>query len=504
MVAAQHTASSFLAPELSGIPCDPAIVAWLQSEENADPRQELDALREHLATVARADLAPADLHRLIDAFFHRTRRLSLALQPHLVAAALPLEQYLRSIAEGLRGVYAMLEDCYCRLIEAPGEDNPRTMQPASALLAGAALNTLLEQVRINIHIASPAPAKLWLKAHRLYRLCAADGEDPTRALDADVAYKAMVAQAAAQPEGFSPAEAAILQAYLQRYAMMVDLLDQRPDDGSASWFWMDTDRDIGPTPSNRRIPARHGRLMFISCVRLAHRLDEHLNDMERGASLKDLKLPDLLAPNTAISFLRRVQQYWNSPPHRHFSRRPHSYRAQLCAGLENFWHLLKSGDTSGNGDAARTTEWTVTNESPAGFSVMHVSGTVEGLRIGSLIALRASADDDWKVCIVRWMRSENAEHIELGLELVSPNAESVSLLFRDDGDDQQPKPGLLLPPGTALRRHPAIIAPSGSYSSRRFFIIPESGKAQMSRGRLLSLDLQTDSVELFQFEAEPS
>lgn len=149
------------------------------------------------------------------------------------------------------------------------------------------------------------------------------------------------------------------------------------------------------------------------------------------------------------------------------------------------------------------TEWMVLNESPTGYAVMHVAGTVEGLVPGSVIALRPAPDKPWNICVVRWMKSENPEHIELGLELVSPAARSVQLMFRNGDPAQQPTPGLLLPAIPALRENPALLAPSGAFSARRFFIVSGEDKTQVTQGRLLSMDMQTGAIELFQFESDP-
>lgn len=509
MAAPQQSASGPIPADLGEIRGIPEVLAWLGTAESTDPAQDLLLLRAHLASVSKAGLSVVQFHRLLDLFFERAQRLSLTLRPKLAAAVLPLERSLRNVAEGLQEVHALLAHGYKRIMSDMDERPVRNKRRNPSLIAARALKSLSEQLHTAFHIAAPAPTELWLEAHSLYRAAYGEVEGeptlPGSAVDAENIYKSMLAQTAAQPEGFSPSETAVVSAYLERYAPLVELLAEKPDDGSASWFWLETERDMGPVPSNRRIPAKHGHLLFLSCVRLANRLDEQLNALEKGASAADLKLPEVVATPAAIGFLRRVQQHWNSPPHRHYSRRQNSYRAHVCIGLDDLWHLLHNGKapTGTEPGPVRTTEWMVLNESAAGFAVMHVAGEVDRLRTGSVIALRSNAEGPWNICIVRWMRSENPEHIELGLELVAPNAESVSIVFRNGKTDQKPTPGLLLPPVRALRQHPAIIAPSGSYSSRRFFIVSGNDKTHVAQGRLLSLDMQTDSVELFQFEADP-
>jgi hypothetical protein len=74
----------------------------------------------------------------------------------------------------------------------------------------------------------------------------------------------------------------------------------------------------------------------------------------------------------------------------------------------------------------------VTNESPDGYALMHMSGQTDDVRIGDIIALQAVDEQTgmsqaWHICIIRWAISENPEHIELGLQILAPSATAVEL-----------------------------------------------------------------------------
>ena len=62
---------------------------------------------------------------------------------------------------------------------------------------------------------------------------------------------------------------------------------------------------------------------------------------------------------------------------------------------------------------------------------------------------------------------------------------------------------LLLPPLAGMRRHHAILAPAGTYTSRRFVLVREGRHLYVAQGRVLSMEVQTASVELFQYEIDP-
>ena len=65
------------------------------------------------------------------------------------------------------------------------------------------------------------------------------------------------------------------------------------------------------------------------------------------------------------------------------------------------------------------------------------------------------------------------------------------------------KPALVLPPLPALGKAQSILAPGGTYTARRFMLVSDTQRLYVAQGRLLSLDLQTAAVELFQYEIDP-
>lgn len=485
------------------------VLDWLASPIPEDPAQDLAQLNGELAALGRARLELAHYHRILDLFYDRAHRLSLALKSHLTEASLPLGKELRAMASLQITVHESITAGYERvLLDADRLAHSKRRNAAS--VAARALRSLAEALETSYMVACPPPPGLWRRAHALARSARANYDPaatiiPGLSLDAEKTYKGLLALAAAQPEGFSPEEIALASEYLGQFSATVSLLPSPPPEEEGLWYWMDSSRDMGPVPPNRRIPPGHGDLLYCSCQLLARLLGEQVSALESGMPAGNLRLPERAAGHGGVAALKRLQAHWAHPPHRQHSRRHNNFRAQVCVGLNELWRLLEHGEApEGTGAGMpHMTEWMVLNESPAGYAVMHVAGEVEGLVPGSVIALRPAPDKPWSICVVRWMKSENPEHIELGLELVAPAARSVQLMFRNGDPSQLPTPGLLLPAIPALREHPALLAPAGAFNARRFFIVSGEDKTHVMQGRLVSLDLQTGAIELFQFESDP-
>ena len=116
---------------------------------------------------------------------------------------------------------------------------------------------------------------------------------------------------------------------------------------------------------------------------------------------------------------------------------------------------------------------------------------------------RRSPDEPWTLCVVRWIRSETPEQIELGLQVIANTAKPVTVGFRGGSKPRPMRPALVMPPIAALGRQQSILAPAGTYSARRFMLVSDIHRLYIAQGRLLSLDMQTPAVELFQYEIDP-
>ena len=144
----------------------------------------------------------------------------------------------------------------------------------------------------------------------------------------------------------------------------------------------------------------------------------------------------------------------------------------------------------------------VINESPDGFALMHMSGHTHRLRVGDIVALQAAgkypdATPPWHVCIVRWALSENPEHIELGLQLMSTQAAAVKVA--------QPQArsgfvnGLILPEAPPLRLTQSLIVPAGALKEDKSTIVVLCEKDHLAIREVRATELieQTSSVEVF-------
>lgn len=488
------------------------LLSWLQAEPDVDPGRELLAAQRQGHTLAGLDMAPDQMRDLLDLFYGRLCDLVGRYRVRLLESGLPLPRELHLPVRRVVQLCVEVAQAYLEVAGRLAADLTRTQRLGEGSLGAHALDLVSEAWVVGTMGGMAAPAELWATAHNLFLACGGPGPESgllmagrdDRALRA---YKRLLTLAVIQAESYSAREVAWVADFLDEQAAIVGLEPLEAE--CASGYWVDPAQEAPPVAVARRAPPTVGGLMHLATESLARVLTERLERLGSSdenapdaieavvAVTVEADLPEGLATHELVALLRRLRQCWAMPPLRELPRRQRQYGVQICLGLRAIWEMGRHGEAT-----ADISQWVVLNESPGGFAVMSVAGAGGVLSAGMALALRREGRRSWSLCVVRWIRTENPSQVELGLQVVSEGGKPVRLGFRS-GSVREMVHGLLLPPMGQVRRHQAILAPAGTYSSRRFVFVHEGERLYVAQGRLLSLDLQTAGVELFQFEVDP-
>lgn len=472
-------------------------LAWLVAPPAADPAHDLGPLKLYLNEVAEASIQPLQRLKMLELFQGRVDAASAALMPQLLEASLPLRHRLRAIAFGLNEIHDLLVTGTLRALHAVVPDN--LANPARELTPCClrALQNLLEQQRISLYVATTTPTGLWIQAQEVFHFLAGiRGTDPAAI---EQPFKAMLALAAAQAESFTAKEISFLTDYLRRFAGAVEIRDQ-PVPPSENWYWLEENRDLPPVAIARRpAPMHGGRLVFYSCATLARVAGQHILQLAQGEASESLGLPPC-EPFACREILGRAQERWATAPRRHTNRHASHYRVELCTGFDPLWKLMHEPAPGAERSAASPiTDWMVLNESPSGLALMHIAGTVSDLSPGSALGVRSGPDRLWNIGLIRWARSDNPEHYELGLEMISPSAVPVRIV-RPGSDTAPIAPALLFPAQPSLDRKEALMTDRAHAGSGPFTLMREwDGKIQLTACQMEQLALQTAKIEILEF-----
>jgi hypothetical protein len=476
-----------------------AALSWLRTRPAEDPRHDFGLLMQYLKEVAGTAVPPLQRLAMLDLFQIRVDHANRVLKPQLLGASVPLSPHLRSIAQSLTDLHGLLAATMLHSLRelAPAHlANPRGDLPA---LCRKVLGNLAQQQQITLFVAATTPNGLWTSAQEAYRLAGAiDGADRA-AVEREL--KGMLALTAVQPESFTARELAYVSSYLQRFSTAVEI-QGRPASPLDHWYWLEESRDLPPVAIARRAPPGQGRLLFFSCVPLATLASEHLTQLADGTSSEQFGLGASGDNDFDREVLVRAQKYWATPPRRRLHRRSSHYRVEVCTRLEKLWELLRQSPSPVAGNASPVTSWLVLNESPSGMALMHAAGPVADIVPGEMLGLRTTPDRPWSIGLIRWVRSDNPEHVELGLEMISPSATAVQLVLDASGVAKF-VPALLFATVSGPECSETLMIERGLATAAPFTLIKESaGKLQLTECRMLHPTLQTAKVELFEFQRD--
>ncbi|GAA5163351.1 hypothetical protein [Viridibacterium curvum] len=482
-----------------------AVIDWLTSPAFPDPHLEVQALVRHLESLHQPGVTKAQFHRCIELFYSRALQLCNEFRQELRRMQLPLEGEWHDSTGLLTNALLRIAQGFERVLAEASKNAIRTQRRLNETASARALRLLSEQYIVSFQSGREPEIKLWKTAQSLFHLSRSEASESLAAgSPAETTlhnYKRLLSLAALDPRSMSPAELDWAAEYVARICGQMILQEERPLQLDGAWHWINPSDSGEPQACVRQQPPASGPLLFFTTQPLARRAAELLARHEGGRSGPELEPAEAFPGVQPASLLSGMRQRWHAPPKREHPRRKQNYGIEACVGLTRIWRLLRN--RAGEAEEL-VSHWDVRNESPGGYAIMHVKGVGSGLSAGTAVALRRAPNDPWCVCVVRWLRSEGEGQIEMGLQIVSHGAVPVQIGFRNGAERKAPMvDALVLPVLPALRQHQAVLAPSGTYTSRRFALVSDVDRLYVAQGRLLSLDMQTANVELFQFEIDP-
>lgn len=104
--------------------------------------------------------------------------------------------------------------------------------------------------------------------------------------------------------------------------------------------------------------------------------------------------------------------------------------------------------------------WAILNESASGYCIQNKSSNETTVQVGELLSIRRSGDGHtwkWGVGVIRWMKYSDESGINLGVEMLTPDAAAVGLKAAVDDADVDFQRTLMLPELNAINQASTII-----------------------------------------------
>lgn len=498
--------------------------------KSSDALETITYLRSELEILNRQKVSPSQRLQALDCFYALSiahieplaevyTNATLPLQENAKVAAIATESLWMELGYGYKLAFIDLQNQLIKL--GTDKNSARTVQRA--------MHALAEQALVYYQTYQSAPGHIWADLHQLY-FCAAqmgtqninlseeNSKDPLvknspYACNSDSiesAYKHALLMSLAQPQHLTQQDIRIVAGYLAHHIQHAKITAIETLENSSGAFIVSLDSSNPPIPYNKQKSAPNPVSdVLLHTIDLVRNIHQDLNQL----------LSHLLPANGSISAGADTRNYielltyliknWGISPKRVFKRSTQNDDIELVAGIEKIHQIIQFASeessldksdhsTFNNVRKTKTTpsRWKTLNISASGISIRRHHTAEKNIRIGCLIAICAKNEMHWTIGLVRWANCGTRDRLDIGIQLIAPNAQAAIARRLNDNTDRAI---LLLPEIRAVKQPATIVAPLGTYEPGLQLVIKSNNKSiQVVLAKLLE---RTHDIERIQFNS---
>ncbi len=349
-----------------------------------------------------------------------------------------------------------------------------------------------------------------------------------------------------------------VQRFLYHWGAKASLRDNLEAPHPAGHFLIDltTDSPPVPFPGGVQFQPNEG-LHLLDAVELLHTIQFFVHRLQKGDRARTLSLGLDCLDSVCLEILQRMLRSWGMVPRRQYSRIQRSGPAFVCTGIPAL-HFFASGQKPfspppsenrrgipddrfilpenieqevaheatqdegfialdepvghresasspdpaesvlTSGGAYRVDRWQIKDAAPKGLQLVRHGSSHTYVRVGDVIGIQQMDEiGRWSAGVVRWMKSQRADNLEMGVELIASGAKPVAVAPVRSVGERDYQPALLLPAIEALRRPMTLLLPRSVFSPGCNLQLAD--EASVRTVRLLRCLEHTNVYELFVF-----
>jgi hypothetical protein len=424
----------------------------------------------------------ADLLAALDVFYSHAEAVVSRLEMQLATASQPLPPALRNSAQLLGRILTELGHAYGRaVVWAERTWRLWGYRPTAYVYLVRALDSIARRIALAHRLHATPPSGAWAAMHELHaianrwKLSHRDIYAPRTS--AATTYRRALLLELAEPLRMGQGDLRRVQEYVRRFggsAQLVNLIETRRPDGV---FVVDVHRDRAGTPKAVSPGLDLMRGFLLVTRPLIGRLGRQLAALEKGAHPLQIGLGADASHAYYRTFLQRLLDSWTGFRHTRGNRTQFRPRAEVVVGLDDAWTFLRQSlEPPGQSLEPITrprldaSDWLILNESPGGYALRHVEGAIPPVKVGQIVGVRPRDRAGVRILIVRWIKSEHATHLDVGLQ--EPALSLWPVLIGSPGSDRAHYVrALFAPPTPRFNRVPALIAPARVVRAQRILAV---------------------------------
>ena len=479
--------------------------SWLASLPLADSVQTAQQIYQALFTLNRMSL-DADVRLVLMELYRKpVAAVASGLQSHFMRLSLPLKPRLKQLADFLCQLHMEMAHGYKHILKDGLDEHEPWESEAFILAVERSIRYLGEVLLRSYQMYMPAPPGVWKEIHGFYRYAELHNQ-ANRPLTIDGleegtsvthAYLQTLLLGLCGPYQLPQNECHQVNAFLARWSKKAEVSAAIQLIDPAGCFLIDLNADHPAVPFPRDVPLHpEPALRALNAIELARVVHDFSKRLQKGEPPSTLGLGFECVGSACVDTLKRMLRFWGFAGRRQYSRRQSPQSLSLCVGL-NAVHFFCDGQRpftppqtvaaipenaleppdrfaleAESQDERPVTaplpelfrvdsRWQVRDESAGGLSLARSGDAGIPVRVGDIIGIQNPLLNQWRVGAVRWVKSANTQHVEMGVEMLAPHAYPFAV--RPAGTDVVPySQALLLPPIEALRQPATLLVARGT------------------------------------------
>jgi hypothetical protein len=521
------------------------IEEWIETLPLANLGETSRQVYNALLEINALKMPVADRLKVMEMFRPTILYITDSLKKHFVGQQFPLGSKSRKVAELSRAILAEMANGYKITIVEAVSNSARLDNRGLLTALHRAIRYLGLILLRGYQVYEPYPDGIWREIHLLYYYAEQANLADTRVQDHEYtlidsasvadAYKQIMLLSLACPYRLRQGEVEQVYGALERWASFTELSPAAGQDRPQALFVTHLHGDNPPT-----YLILHGNQDLNACRLFdAQGLTRVIREEMVQAREQTAGKPPLSGAMSQ-DIMRRLMLAWGVIPRRRFTRTRKFSNVTVAMRLSAAHHFVSSD--SGTGDRSATPmfnrrasfsatsiandvgrmpdlwelqttpgyklsedeakqaaedtaqeeasydnqTWKMVNVSAGGYCLLWDNQEATNAQVGELICLQErggeSLSSTWGVGVIRWMKTRPGSELELGVQMLAPNAIAVATRTRRaDGQFGSYQRSLLLPQIVAIQQPATLLLPAINHHVGNDVLVYSSGKDRLVR-----------------------
>lgn len=471
----------------------------LEALHSENPLDIASHLQSELEILNRQKVSAGTRVQALDTYRPTLISTTQALAEDYSNASLPLHDKARLAATAAELLWLELGYGYkLALIDLQNQLIKLGTDKSSAHAIQRAMHAVAEHALVCYQTYVSPPAHTWGDLHQLY-FCAVQlgiqnigvqnanmaaekiawGSTTSLVISIENTYKHALLMSLADPQHLTQKDIRLIAEYLAYHIKNAQITAVEPLDSESGTFTISLKSNKPPVPYSKQKdapdPSTDILLQTMDLVRAIH---QDLSTLQNFQLPKDGSIPADANHDDYIHLLTYLIKHWGITPKRFFNRSPKNGELELVTGIFAIHHAsgnnaVAINETNAhdgltlntiNALQATPSRWKILNISATGMSIRRHPTAEKNIRIGSLLGIKTKSDQHWSLGVVRWASCGNRERLDMGVQLIAPQAQGAIARINGVGHDEMV---LLLPQISAVKQPVTLVAPKGTYNPAR-------------------------------------